>query len=293
MALDILLRDIERILGEIQSDKVTVRTKALDLLQQTFDNRSSEVSRVLTGGQDVSWKGVYMSLHEALKAQAARLDDARCTAATRNRSGDYSTAIMKCINLANSKTQNIVYDVILETAFQAFADVSMRKHYGLCYVQIIRKHVLDSRRNLAAVKIHQWSRKCPAFLMVILLLLNIEMNHRRTAIVFVRIDREKRNSEIDFAGMFSTSDAVRHRIYAFVHRFASISVKCCGHRSPGTSDKGTTPSRVDGVRIHEKRESTTLFQLSLHIPLISPFPPIPAGIEPSSCNLQIQRRGFD
>lgn len=160
MAQEIILRDIERILGEIQSDKVTVRTKALDLLQQIFDNRSSEVSRVLTGGaHDVSWKGVYMSLHDAVKAQATRLDDARCTAATKNRSGDYSTAIMKCINLANSKTQNIIYDVILESAFQAFADVSMRKHYGLCYVQIIRKHVLDSRRNLAVVKIHQWSRE--------------------------------------------------------------------------------------------------------------------------------------
>lgn len=160
MALEILLHDIEKILGDIQSDKVTVRTKALDSLQQIFENRSEEVNKILAGKQNVSWKGVYQNLHEAVKTQAARLEDSRCTMANRNRSGDYSNSLMKCINLANSKTQNVAFDVILETVFQAFADAPTRKHFDSCYVQIIRKHLLNSRRNLATVKLSQWSRKC-------------------------------------------------------------------------------------------------------------------------------------
>lgn len=160
MALEILLHDLETILGNIQSDKVTIRTKALESLQQLFDDRSDEVNRVLASKQDVSWKTVYVSLHEAVKAQAIRLDDSRCTTTTKNRSGDYSNALLKCVNLANAKVQNIGHDVILESAFQAFADVSLQKHYALCYVQIVRKQVLNPRHNLAKVKVNQWSRKC-------------------------------------------------------------------------------------------------------------------------------------
>lgn len=160
MALEILVHDIEKHLADIQSDKVTVRSKALDSLQLIFDNRSKEVIKALAGNQDVSWRGIFMHLHDATKAQAIRLDDSRCTAATKNRTGDYSTILMKCINLANSQMQNIAYDVIFETAFQAFGDASSRKHFDLCYVQIIHKHILHSRRNLATVEIHQWSRKC-------------------------------------------------------------------------------------------------------------------------------------
>lgn len=160
MALEILVHDIEKHLGVIQSEKVTVRTKALDSLHQIFDNRSTEVIKAVAGNQDVSWKGIFMHLHHATKAQAGRLDDNRCTAATKNRTGDYATILIKCINLANSQTQNIGHDVIFETALQAFGDDSTRKHFDSCYVQIIRKHILQSRRNLATVEIHQWSRKC-------------------------------------------------------------------------------------------------------------------------------------
>lgn len=159
MALEILLLDIEKLLGDIHSDKVTVRTKAFESLQQKFEDRSKEVIRVLATPQDVSWKKVYMSLHEAVKAQAARLDDSRCTTATKNRSNDYTNTLMKCINLANSQRPNITYDVILGSAFDAFGDVSTQKHFDLCYVQIIRKHILNSRHNLATVKINEWSRK--------------------------------------------------------------------------------------------------------------------------------------
>lgn len=159
MSSDILERDIEKLLGDIRSDKVTVRTKALESLQQIFDNRSRELIKLLGTKRDVTWIGLHRNLHDALKAQADRLEDPRCTTATKNRSGDYSTALMKCVDIANAQTQNITYEALLETAFEAFAYNAMRKHFDLCYVQIIRKHVLKSRRKLATVKISQWSRK--------------------------------------------------------------------------------------------------------------------------------------
>lgn len=159
MSLDILEREIDKQLVDIRSDKVTVRTKALESLHQIFDNRSKELIKLLGTKRGVTWTSLHRNLHEALKAQAERLDDPRCTTATKNRSGDYSTALMKCVDIANAQTQSITYDVLLETAFEAFADNATRKHCDLCYVQIIRKHVLKSRRNLATVKISQWSRK--------------------------------------------------------------------------------------------------------------------------------------
>lgn len=230
MALDILLHDIEKSLLDIQSDKVTVRTKALESLQHIFDNRSQEVIKVLASKQDVSWRGVYMNLHDAVNAQAARLDDSRCTTATKNRSSDYSNTLMKCINLANSQTQNIAYDVILETAIQSFADVSMRNHFDLCYVQIIRKHILNSRHNLATVKIHQWSRKYwhlyfHWLYFIYQYILEMVSNLYRAFIVFVRFIREKRNAKIKFAGMFPTIDQMWHQIYTFGTRFTSISTE--------------------------------------------------------------------
>lgn len=158
--MEILLRHIETLLVDIQSDKVTIRSKALDSLQQMFENRSDEVVNVLASNQGVSWNGLFLCLHQSVKAQAARLNEDRCTAATKNRTGDYSNTLTKCIYLANSHTQNITYDAIFDTAFEVFGDVSLRKHFDLCYLQIIRKQILNSCRCLATVKIHQWSRKC-------------------------------------------------------------------------------------------------------------------------------------
>lgn len=159
MALEILGRDIEKLLGDIRSYKVTVRTKGLDSLQQIFEGRSRELTELLSSELcgAVTWNSLLRCLHEAVKTQAGRLDDPRCTTATKNRTGNYSTVLRKYLDLANDQTQNIAYDVIFEIAFDAFAGAATREHFDLCYVKIIRKHVLQSCHNLATVKISHWS----------------------------------------------------------------------------------------------------------------------------------------
>lgn len=163
MALEILGRDIEKLLGDIRSDKVTVRTKALESLQHIFEGRSRDFTELLSTELycGVTWKDLLRSLHEAVKAQADRLDDPRCTTATKNHSGAYLTTLMKYLDLANDQTQNIAYDAIFEIVFEAFAGAATRKHFDHWYVQIIRKHVLKSHRTLATVEISHWHSEYP------------------------------------------------------------------------------------------------------------------------------------
>lgn len=161
-ALEKLSCDIKQILNDVRIDKVTVRTKSLESLQRIFDERSDELIKLLSYENEISWTDLYHALHEALKEQAIKLDtckSANSLVTAQNKNGGYISAIQKCINLANSHHLNVSYRMIFQTVFDCFSNKTICKYFDVCYLQIVRKHILDSRCNLAEVKINEWSRE--------------------------------------------------------------------------------------------------------------------------------------
>lgn len=159
----ILINEIKQTFIDLKSDKVTVRTKALDNLNNLIDNRSTEINHVLlSDGNDTDWSYVYGELHIAITEQVARLDSSRSTASQsslQNRNDGFKSALTKCINLANEKAVNVSLQKICSTAFECFGNATFRKYFHTCYLKIVNRKVLNANSNLDELRISDWSRK--------------------------------------------------------------------------------------------------------------------------------------
>lgn len=160
----ILSNEINQCVIDIKSDKVTIRQKGLDNIDNLLDNRSDDVARVLESGDEdcLSWKMFFAELHYALRDQSSRLDSARSVAnlnTLKNKNDAYKSALTKCINLANQHTLNVPLRNICETAFECFDNAAVRKYFDGCYLKIVNKHILNTKFHLDGLEFTHWSRK--------------------------------------------------------------------------------------------------------------------------------------
>lgn len=162
-SLECLSRELNQIIGEVRHEKITVRTKALEKLEYIIDSRSDELTKLLSQTYfetQPSWDDLFTELVAAIQAQASRLESGRGanTASQQSKNRDYVNAIRKLIDLANKSKATIPYSSILDSAFECFEDEFTRKHFDLCFFQIVKKHVLSSKGNLAKVTLDNWKR---------------------------------------------------------------------------------------------------------------------------------------
>lgn len=164
--LNSLAKELLVIRTEIQSSKPTPRTKALEKLSYIFDNRCEEIVRLLSLAYieaETSWTQLFETLNDALQQQTINLEASKGTAGFKtidNKSNEHINVFQKCINLANRERQNISYRDILDSAFECFKERQMSKYFDLCYLQVVKKNVLQySKGNLAEIKIKDWCRK--------------------------------------------------------------------------------------------------------------------------------------
>lgn len=163
--LESLSRELNVFVADIQDEKVTVRTKALEKIQYVIDSRPEEITKLLSltyFNNQPSWSDLYIALTRAIQSQATRLDKSRNAAnlsSQENKNRDYINAIQKLVQLANSSAIQIQFSVIIESAIQCFKEKYIRKYFDLCFLQIVKKHVLCSKGNLADIKPVEWNSK--------------------------------------------------------------------------------------------------------------------------------------
>lgn len=186
-ATQLLINQIKQTLTDISSDKVTIRTKALDNFNNLVDNRSDDVCRVLNSlvDEDFKWHTVFRELSNAVRDQSYRVDNCRSATSSsqqKNKNDSYKTALAKWVNLANQQAPNISPRIICDVAFECFRTPSIRQSFDLCYLKIVFKHVLDTRFSLDELEVSDWSRK--PFFQHFFLKENIKFPHFRRIVVF-------------------------------------------------------------------------------------------------------------
>lgn len=166
MSLETLSRELNQTIADIQNEKVSVRSKALEKLEYIIDNRSEELVKLLLSHEHLetlpNWEKLYHTIRDAIEAQVLRLESSRSAstfASQQNKNREYVNALQKLIDLANRNKVVIPYKTILNSAFKCFEDRSARKHFDLCFFQIVKKHVLCSKGNLGDILPGEWTSK--------------------------------------------------------------------------------------------------------------------------------------
>lgn len=162
-ALRSLLEELHKISAEIESTKSTVRTKALIKLNDIFDNRDDELIVLLSNTDsesNITWSGLFNLLHGAFVRQTDNLNAGGTSSqltTLQNKNNDHINVFQKCIAIANREKQNISCTAIVEVAVHCFDERSMVQHFGLCYLQILKRNVLQYiHGNLAVIIEDNW-----------------------------------------------------------------------------------------------------------------------------------------
>lgn len=163
MALQALSTNLLQIQTDIRSTKVQIRHKALDKLDNIFNNREDELETVLSGSTfdaPTTWLQIFDGAHEAIVQQCSKLaSDGKESATMESRNRIHINVIQKTMNLANKNIPKIEANEVLEKCFHCFGTPAISKYFGVCYLQILRKHILSSKSQLGEIKINEWSRK--------------------------------------------------------------------------------------------------------------------------------------
>lgn len=168
-ALRTLLEELHSISMDIENAKPTIRTKALLKLNDIFDNRDEELRILFTNSDtesNITWPSLFNSLHTAIGNQTECLKTASNSQSSQsttlqNKNNDHINVFQKCINIANRDEQIISCTAIIEAATHCFTERLMVQHFGLCYLQIVKKNVLQYvHGNLAVIKEDSWYCEC-------------------------------------------------------------------------------------------------------------------------------------
>lgn len=150
---------------EIRSVEQTTRCKALEKLKSMLDSRPDELEQLLQGRiyqAEVRWTDLVDSAHEGCIQQSTRLEEMqhqKRLGTVEQKNQLHWNVLQKLIALANRNCLNVPYGNILSKAFHCFGNRWMVQYFGMCYLQIVHRHVLTSKEDLQEVKISEWSRK--------------------------------------------------------------------------------------------------------------------------------------
>lgn len=160
--LQALYNQLEKIQTNNRSEKVTIRQKSLEELDQILNSRSNDLMQ-LSINDSAMWINLFDSAHEAILQQSKRyLDtmDKKALNLLESRSAMHKIVIQKILNIANANCLAISLNIILEKCFHCFDNRTLSKYFGECYLQILDKNVLCSAAcNLGEIKTKSWQRK--------------------------------------------------------------------------------------------------------------------------------------
>lgn len=163
-----LTANLEKIEIDICSNKITIRQKGLEKLDQILNERSDELTELLSSRSDsgfpsTTWIHLFDSAHQAVIQQSNRYSetlDKKAIELLESRSAIYKIVIQKLLNTANANSLQISIDNILEKCFHCFENRTLSKFFGECYLQILNKHVLCSvTGNLGDIRTSSWCSK--------------------------------------------------------------------------------------------------------------------------------------
>lgn len=170
-ALRNLLEELHKASVEIESTKSTIRTKALVKLNDIFDNRDEELIELLSNTDSeskVTWFSLFNALHVGIVRQTENLSAGVTSSqltTLQNKNNDHINVFQKCIGIANREKQNISCTLIVEVTVHCFDERLMVQYFGLCYLQILKRNVLQYvHGNLAVIKEDNWYCECKNFL---------------------------------------------------------------------------------------------------------------------------------
>lgn len=168
---NVLSENLMTIQRELCSTTYKIRCKAIAKLQSIIDNCNGEILQLLGGSihsssSSTSWSLLFDAAHDACLEHTSNIEAKQGLAGLHlivNRTRDHAINIQKIIATANADFNRIPYACILDKCFQCFDHRYMTEHFGMCYLQIVQKHLLDCKDNLEDVKINEWSRTSSFF----------------------------------------------------------------------------------------------------------------------------------
>lgn len=166
-----LLMNTKQLLLDLKSDKVNVRARCLNELNNIFDVRRDDLVVALNANHSsrsddddviLKWSDLFRELHDAIKDQCMRIDAAKRTPSQKTiiaKNDIYKGLLRRCINLANVQIPNVPYTKICHAVFEALETPSIRTYFVDVYMQIVFRHILEAKHTLSDLKISDWSRK--------------------------------------------------------------------------------------------------------------------------------------
>ncbi|XP_050088728.1 serine/threonine-protein kinase ATM [Anopheles aquasalis] len=151
--LSVLDRDVCMLLVEMRSDKVTVRQKAVSRMLMIANGRTEEFSSYIDSEQfETGWNDVFDATYHSILKQA------HSTSATvKGKNDDYVVLIHKIAECAMlGDAARLTFQQLIDYALQGLEDDAIRTHFGLCFVQLIQKHVLGVKWDLTTISYEHW-----------------------------------------------------------------------------------------------------------------------------------------
>lgn len=166
-----LLMNIRQVLIDLKSDKATLRAHSLENFHSIFDSRSADLYAILrlnhirTDDDDddaFTWSNLFDGIHDAIRDQCTRISACKTSSSQKtliSKNDLFKEALRKCINVANEQIPNVPYKKICNAAFECFEGPSMCQHFDALYLQIVYKHILNTKHSIAELNNAEWSRK--------------------------------------------------------------------------------------------------------------------------------------
>ncbi|XP_055591909.1 serine/threonine-protein kinase ATM isoform X2 [Uranotaenia lowii] len=160
-SLSILDRDLCGILAEMRSDKITQRQKAFEKLESILVNREDDILRYMSEGKfDNSWQDLLEAAHHGIQKQNRKMVEpgAASGALAESKSYIYIKVIQKVVDLAMTKGgPQLKFSDLIHRSLHVLSDDNMLQYFGVCYLQILQKYVLNSKWDLTVITFDEWT----------------------------------------------------------------------------------------------------------------------------------------
>lgn len=167
-SLNSLAKDLFKIESEIRSNKKAARYKSLEKLDYICSQRCNELKELLSLKRidaDSTWLSLFEAAHTAIVHHSMLFDSTtneKEINTLSNKKRDHVNGITKILDLCDSNS--ISHTLILEKVLHCFGNKTMTKHFGMHYLKILLRNILNSKSNLSDVQNDDWNSKYDATL---------------------------------------------------------------------------------------------------------------------------------
>lgn len=159
-SLSILDRDLCSILADMRAEKVTQRQKAFEKLELILNSREDDILRYMAEKKfDTSWQDVMDAAHHGIQKQNRKVTDSNAAGgmSAEGKNYIYIKVLQGVIDLAmNREEPHIKFADLIKRVTEVLSDSSMLQYFGICYIQILQKHVLNSKWDITVVTYEEW-----------------------------------------------------------------------------------------------------------------------------------------